>query len=140
MPFARLRRFLALVILVTAAALPAGAWAQAVGQAGSGIVAEQRQVLDGLSKQADELERRIASSAEEDARLVEIRLKLEELGRELLTSAVAFRPRLSEINARIEQLGPPPAEGQPPEPDIVTSERAGTGRRKGRDQRGARRR
>ena len=36
---------------------------------------------------------------------------------------LAFRPRLAEINARIEQLGPPPAEGQPPEPDIVTAER-----------------
>ena len=80
-------------------------------------------MLDGLSKQADELERRIASNAEEDVRLVEIRLQLEELGHRLLTSAVAFRPRLSEINARIEQLGQPPAEGQPPEPDIVTRER-----------------
>ena len=78
--------------------------------------------------------------AEEDTKLVEIRLKLEELGRELLTSAVAFRPRLSEINARMEQLGPPPAEGQPPEPDIVTSERRCTDGRKGRDQRGARHR
>ena len=41
----------------------------------------------------------------------------------MLKSGLAFRPRIAEINARIEQLGPPPAEGQPAEPDIVSSER-----------------
>ena len=51
---------------------------------------------------------------EDDAKLVEIRLQLEELPRQLLTSGLAFRPRLTEINARIEQLGPPPAEGSRP--------------------------
>ena len=55
--------------------------------------------------------------------LVEIRLQLEDLARALLKSGLAFRPRLAEINARIEQLGPPPGEGQPAEPEIVTSER-----------------
>jgi small-conductance mechanosensitive channel len=123
MPFARLPRFVALLILVMAAAWPVGVEAQGVGQAGPGIVSEQRHVIENLTKQTDELEKRIAVNAEDDARLVEIRLQLEELGRALLASGVAFRPRLSEINARVEQLGPPPADGQPPEPDIVTGER-----------------
>ena len=123
MPFARLRRFLALLILVMAAAWPVGVRAQAVGDEGPSIVAEQRQILDRISRQTDDLEKQIASDAEEDAKLVEIRLQLEDLSRELLTSAVAFRPRLSEINARVEQLGPPPAAGEPPEPAIITSER-----------------
>ena len=54
--------------------------------------------------------------------------------RELLTSAVAFRPRLSEINARLEQLGPAPPEGQPPNPTSSPAERQALDRRKGRDQ------
>ena len=50
-------------------------------------------------------------------------LQLEQLSRELLHSGVAFRPRLTEINERLTQLGQPPAEGQPAEPEIVTTER-----------------
>ncbi len=83
----------------------------------------QRQAIDDMAKQADEFEKRIDSNDDNDSRLVEIRLKLEELAQNVLASAVAFRPRLTEINARIEQLGSPPADGQPPEPDIVTAER-----------------
>ena len=33
----------------------------------------------------------------------------------LLASGVAFRPRLTEINARLAEIGPPPKEGEPPE-------------------------
>ncbi|RVB01656.1 mechanosensitive ion channel family protein, partial [Mesorhizobium sp. M7A.F.Ca.CA.004.05.1.1] len=40
-----------------------------------------------------------------------------------LNSALAFRTRLGEINSRLEQIGPAPAAGQPPEPDIVSGER-----------------
>ena len=45
------------------------------------------------------------------------------MARQLLKSGLAFRPRIADINARIAQLGPPPAEGQPAEPDIVSGER-----------------
>ncbi|OWK21637.1 hypothetical protein AJ88_18110 [Mesorhizobium amorphae CCBAU 01583] len=45
------------------------------------------------------------------------------MSRAALTSALAFRSRLTDINNRIETLGPPPAAGQPQEPDIVTGER-----------------
>ena len=80
-------------------------------------------------------------NAEDDARLVEIRLKLEELSREpAVKSGVAFRPRLAEINARIEQLGPPPADGPAARARHRHRRAAGAGRRKGRDQRRARRR
>ena len=114
-------RALVLSLLLVAAAVPA--CAQAVGQAPSTVVADQRKIIDDLAKAADDLEKRITENARDDARLVGVRLELEELARSLLTSGIAFRPRLSEINARINQLGPPPAEGQPAEPDIVTSER-----------------
>ena len=135
MPFFRLCRFLAALTLAVAAVWPAAAGAQSAENPGSTILASQRQAIDDMAKQADEFEKRIVSNDDNDARLVEIRLKLEELAQNLLANAVAFRPRLAEINARLEQLGPPPAAGQPPEPDIVTAERQRLSRREGRDQR-----
>jgi small-conductance mechanosensitive channel len=97
--------------------------AQDAGQNGSAIVQEQRAAMDSLRRRTDGLEKQIAANAEDDARLVDTRLQLEEVERELLKTSVAFRPRLAEINGRLEQLGPAPAEGQPPEPDLVASER-----------------
>ena len=121
MPFVRLWRPLILILLAVAA-FSSGALAQGVGNTGNALIEEQRSVIDKYSGQADELEKRIAANSEEDARLVDVRLQLEELARQLLASAVAFRPRLSEINARLEQLGPAPPEGQQ-EFDIVSAER-----------------
>ena len=121
MPFVRLWRALIVSFLVVAA-FPSGVLAQGVGNTGNTLIDEQRGLIDGYSRQTDELEKRIAASSDEDAKLVEIRLQLEELARELLAGAVAFRPRLSEINTRLEQLGPAPPEGQQ-ELDIVSAER-----------------
>jgi len=123
MPLICLRHAFAALILAVAAAWPVFAAAQAVGNTGTPLITEQRQAIEDLARQADEFEKKIVSNDKQDARLVEIRLQLEELSQELLRSAVAFRPRLAEIGARLDQLGPPPADGQPPEPDIVTGER-----------------
>ena len=87
------------------------------------IVATQQPVIQGLALKADEIERRVAANADNDARLVDLRLELDTLARELLQAGVAFRPRLTEINTRLELLGPAPAEGQPAEADIVAKER-----------------
>jgi small-conductance mechanosensitive channel len=117
-----LRSLLALILLALwALAFPAAA--QDPSPNGSPIVREQRAVLDNLRLRTDQLEKQIAANSEDDARLVDTRLQLEETERELLQSSVAYRPRLAEINARLDQLGPVPAEGQPPEPDLVASER-----------------
>ncbi|HEY6629998.1 MAG TPA: mechanosensitive ion channel family protein [Rhizobiaceae bacterium] len=121
MLFVRFWRVLLLSVLAIAV-IASAAVAQGVGNAGNALVEEQRGLIDGYVRQADELEKQVAAHAEEDARLVEIRLHLEELARELLAGAVAFRPRLSEINTRLEQLGPVPPEGQQ-ELDIVSAER-----------------
>ena len=117
-----------LITIAVAATMVLFAFAAAAQQVGTGrtgyaIVDEQRTVIEGVTARTDALEKQITLHAEDDAKLVEIRLQLEELAGELLTSALAFRPRLTEISNRIEQLGPPPAEGQPPEPDIVDDER-----------------
>jgi len=123
MPFVRLWRAVFLSILL-AAASASGASAQGVGNTGNQLIEQQRSAIQQYSGQADALEKELETDGDHDAKLVEIRLQFEQLARELLASAVAFRPRLSEINARLEQLGPAPADGAP-ELDIVQAERAG---------------
>ncbi|TIO11210.1 mechanosensitive ion channel family protein [Mesorhizobium sp.] len=122
MPF-RLLRLVLILALVVSAPQSLDAVAQELGQAPSELVADQQKILQDLTTRTDNFEKKIQEDGEEDASLVDIRLQLEEMSRGALNSALTFRPRLAEINARLEQLGAPPAEGQPPEPDIVTSER-----------------
>ncbi|RWE56363.1 mechanosensitive ion channel family protein [Mesorhizobium sp.] len=119
----RLLRFVLVLAIVAWAPLSLDAAAQGLDQAASGVVADQQKILQDLTTRTDKLEREIQEDGDDDASLVDIRLQLEEMSRGALNSALAFRPRLSEINARLDQLGAAPAAGQPPEPDIVTSER-----------------
>lgn len=121
MPFVRLWRALVLSFLAVAL-VTSGAFAQAVGDTDNALVDGQRAAIQKYSAEADLLEKQVTANGDQDGKLVEIRLKLEELASELLSSAVAFRPRLSEINARLEQLGPVPPDGQS-ELDIVSAER-----------------
>ena len=88
----------------------------------SGIVAEQRPSIDALKKQIANLDQQ-KQKADTDAALAELRLNLEATSKKLLEIGVSFRPRITEINARLDQLGQPPAQGQPPEAQIVTDER-----------------
>jgi potassium efflux system protein len=87
------------------------------------IVLTQQPVIEDLASKADEIEKRVEANADNDARLVDLRLELDTLARELLQAGVAFRPRLTEINTRLELLGPAPAEGQPAEAELVARER-----------------
>ncbi|RWM23270.1 MAG: mechanosensitive ion channel family protein [Mesorhizobium sp.] len=119
----RLLRFVLVLAIVASAPLSLDAAAQELDQAPSGVVADQQKILQDLTARTDNLEKKIQEDGDDDASLVDIRLQLEEMSRGALNSALAFRPRLSEINARLDQLGAPPAAGQPPEPDIVISER-----------------
>ncbi|MBN9245469.1 MAG: mechanosensitive ion channel family protein [Mesorhizobium sp.] len=116
-----------LVVLAVAYAAPAlaqtAAPPQASGQAKVAIVAEQQNVLQGLTAKVNDLEKQIGQNKDDDDKLVDIRLKLDGLSQEALQSALALRPRMAEINKRIEQIGPAPASGQPAEPEIVSHER-----------------
>ncbi|RWO98634.1 MAG: mechanosensitive ion channel family protein [Mesorhizobium sp.] len=116
----RLVLILALFVLVPPSS---DAMAQAIGKGAAALIAEQMKAIQDLTAKTDDLEKKIPQEAEEDAGLVDIRLQLEDISRAALTSALAFRSRLADINNRIEVLGAPPAEGQPQEPEIVTSER-----------------
>jgi potassium efflux system protein len=92
-------------------------------QQGSGVLAEQQSILDGLTAQVDQADKDIVANSDDDLRLVEIRLDLEEILTKALVSGVAFRPRVAEINARLEQIGPPPAKDEPSESQRVARER-----------------
>ncbi|CAN7669139.1 mechanosensitive ion channel family protein [Mesorhizobium amorphae] len=121
--FFRLLRLILILALVVAAPPSFDAMAQAIGQGAAGLITDQQKAIQDLTAKTDGLEKKIQEDGEDDATLVEIRLQLEEMSRAALTSALAFRSRLTDINNRIETLGPPPAAGQPQEPDIVTGER-----------------
>jgi len=121
--FFRLLRLILILALVVAAPRSFDAMAQAIGQGAAGLITDQQKAIQDLTAKTDGLEKKIQEDGEDDATLVEIRLQLEEMSRAALTSALAFRSRLTDINNRIETLGPPPAAGQPQEPDIVTGER-----------------
>lgn len=120
LPLFVIARLLAALLLILPATLPASAQQAPT----AGLLAQQSETIRGFASAADDLERRLDAAAEDDARLVEIRNRLEELGRELIASSVAFRPRLAEINTRLDQIGPPPANGEPPEPEVLAAERA----------------
>lgn len=88
------------------------------------IADEKRPIINELKQSVTQLETKLEQSLTNDEELAGIKLKLDEVSRKLLEAGVSFRPRLTEINARLEQIGSPPADGQPAEADVVTEERA----------------
>lgn len=109
--------FLGIPVQMAAAQAPAPA-----DQPVAGIVTEQRPAIDALKKQIAEYGQQ-KEKADTDAALADLRLNLEATAKKLLEIGVSFRPRITEINSRLEQLGPPPAQGQPAEAQVVTDER-----------------
>ncbi|MDH6232644.1 potassium efflux system protein [Mesorhizobium soli] len=87
------------------------------------VMTEQREKIEGLTKQVDDISKKVDQASKDDAGLVALRGQLEAVDKSLLDSGIAFRPRLAEINSRVTQLGNPPADGQPPEPEMVANER-----------------
>ncbi|TIQ91324.1 MAG: mechanosensitive ion channel family protein, partial [Mesorhizobium sp.] len=101
----RLLRLVLVLAIVASAPLSLDAAAQGPEQGVSGVVVDQQKILQDLTTRTDTLEKKIQEDGDDDASLVDIRLQLEEMSRGALNSALAFRPRLSEINARLDQLG-----------------------------------
>jgi hypothetical protein len=85
--------------------------------------AAKREELAGIGRNLAAVERDIPAAAEDDAKLITLRVKLEDLSKALIGFGVSLRPRLVEINNRLTELGSPPKEGEPPEPTIIVDER-----------------
>ncbi len=87
------------------------------------VLAKQKPLIAEYITTANALAASFETSSDTDEGLVEIRNKLIALEEKILASAVEFRPRMNEINSRLDQLGEPPASGTVEEPEAVTAER-----------------
>ncbi len=88
------------------------------------MVQQQKPVINDLKQQTKRISDQLPKATSNDETLANLKLQLDSLSKKLLDAGVSFRPRLTEINTRLEQLGPAPSGDQPPEPAIVSEERA----------------
>ncbi len=95
---------------------------EAVTAVSQAIVAAEEK-LEAAEADMTRLQQRVEENAENDTTLVDLKLEAEELARSMLDVGVSLRPRQTEIKARLDQLGAPPAEGEPAEPDTLKAER-----------------
>ncbi len=84
-----------------------------VAQAAEQIAAAKRK-LEGL---------RDSVNGDNDAALIDAKVNIDSVNSALLQTSIALTPRLNDVSNRLEQLGKPPAEGQPEEAADVTEER-----------------
>ena len=87
-------------------------------------VSEQKSLIESLAKRVDAVSPKITDNAANDAELVKLKVDLDGITKDVLGVAVSFRPRLSEINKRLAELGPAPSETDNPELEVVSEERA----------------
>ncbi|HSO48281.1 MAG TPA: mechanosensitive ion channel family protein, partial [Rhizobiaceae bacterium] len=87
------------------------------------VAQEQEPPTAKLQRELARIEAGIAEHSANDERLVALRVETDKLAKSLIDFGVSFRPELGRINARLEELGAPPKEGEPAEPDIVAAER-----------------
>ncbi|MFT4184938.1 MAG: mechanosensitive ion channel family protein [Rhizobium sp.] len=79
--------------------------------------------LDKAKKEYGSLDDASKTDGADDEALVALSGRADELNRAVAAISARLKPRFSEIDARLGQLGAAPKEGQPPEAQIVTQER-----------------
>lgn len=122
--------------LAVVAVVAAPAWAQSEGAAVQAAttappapaavpaaVAAAQAKLDAADAELVALAKKIEAASTDDTELVQLKVEAEQLARTMLEIGVALRPRLTEVKARIDLLGPTPAEGEPAEPEETVAER-----------------
>ncbi|NTF07654.1 mechanosensitive ion channel family protein [Agrobacterium rubi] len=70
-----------------------------------------------------DITQQIENKGNDDAKLVDLKGKADDLAGNAAATVGHLRTRLDEISTRITSLGEPPKEGQPPEASVVTDER-----------------
>lgn len=83
----------------------------------------QKNELEGLVDRLVSIEGAIDRTATDDTALVKLRIDLDDFSKSLINFGVSLRPRLNEINARLDEIGAPPKPGEPAEPESLTRER-----------------
>lgn len=99
------------------------AFAQEVVPARDDVIESVRAQIAEAEKQLGVVEGQVEERKSDDAALVDIKVKADELIRQLLKISVELRPRFNDVKARLAQLGEKPAEGEPEEAPSVTEER-----------------
>ncbi|WP_414692853.1 mechanosensitive ion channel domain-containing protein [Pararhizobium sp.] len=101
---------------------PAKAAGQPVAEAASPQAQAARQ-LEEARKNVVRLTDIVTRAKNDDNRLAELKAEVDAAAKQIIATSLATRPRLDEIKARLAELGDPPAEGTPPETDVVAQER-----------------
>ncbi len=94
------------------------------------FVDDQRAVFATIKAKVEAIGPKIIEGANDDSRLAQYRIELDKLAKDVLDVAVAFRPRLAEINKRLTDIGPVPAADTPTETTAVSDERKRLGAEK----------
>jgi small-conductance mechanosensitive channel len=79
--------------------------------------------IPGLVATMDQVEKGVSDARDRDEELGRLRSEVEHILSETTRIAEALRPRLAEVKARIQKLGPVPGKDQPEEAPAVSSER-----------------
>ncbi|MCV3736979.1 mechanosensitive ion channel family protein [Rhizobium sp. TRM96647] len=124
-----LKRALFALLAIVPLLLPAIAIAQDPAPAAevstpSNPIAAANKRLEQARQQLADLRVKIEAARENGVRLGELRLEVEQLGRFALEASVSTRERFNQIKARLDEIGPVPAEGQPAESEVIKEERA----------------
>lgn len=126
----RIHRLSLVVIAMVLALQPLGgadgvtpAVAQESAPARDKIVGHALEQISEAEKQIEALQSQVEAHKSDDAALVDIKVKADEIIRQLLKISVELRPRFNDVKARLAQLGEKPAEGEPAEAPAVTEER-----------------
>ncbi len=116
---ARLFAMLALSLALVFAGGAAPGWAQTPAP----VANPQRVQLDALRSELTQIETIVTGKDTSDAELQRQRFRLQPLLEQLRVLIDDQLPRVEQARLRLEQLGPKPAEGQPPESAEVLRER-----------------
>jgi potassium efflux system protein len=85
--------------------------------------AQAAEQLEAARKSLARLTDQTNNAKDDDSRLAELKVEIDAATKQIISISVATRPRLDEIKARLAELGDPPADGAPPETDVVAQER-----------------
>lgn len=123
-------RLIRLVFLAVLAAQPllavssaAPAWAQDPAVVRDEVVDRVTDEIANAEKQLGNVEEQVEARKGDDGALVDLKVKADDLIRQLLKISVELRPRLNDVTARLAQLGDKPAEGEAEEAPAVAEER-----------------
>jgi potassium-dependent mechanosensitive channel len=116
-----------LMALVLALCLATGSPAQtvqppvqdAVLQAQVDLFADAASQIAAARNTLNDLAGKVDSSADDDARLVDIWVKVDGVGKAAINASVIVRPRFNEIKARLAEMGAAPADGTAEDPALA---------------------